>query len=204
MIGQVEVLAYGLGWYVFVYKGRYMVVHGGDAVGQSTLLMLAPEENLAVAVFLNTLSWVFPFIGVYITDALLDDEPPRDHCGEAMAIFRGIQQQAAAGIQQFRDARDKTSSPTLPLEGYVGTYTSDLFGEIEISLGDGQLIHSFGGSGKYDADLEHWEHDTFLANYNNRHTEPELLTFAVGEDGKVGALDVRSMETFVDTFRSTS
>jgi hypothetical protein len=158
---------------------------------------------MAVVVFLNTLSWLFPFIGVYIIEALLDIEPRRDRCGEALGIFKDIQQQAAAGIQQFIDARDASSSPTLPLEGYVGTYASDLFGEIEISLQGGQLTHRYGTSGRYDALLDHWEHDTFLAHYNNRHTDPEFLSFSVGEDGEVVALDVRGMESFVDTFQRT-
>ena len=82
----------------------------------------------------------------------------------------------------------------------MGTYASDLFGEIEITHGDGQLVHRYGASGMYDAVLEHWEHDTFLAHYNNRHEEPEFVSFTVGDDGEVSALDVRSPERFVDTF----
>lgn len=198
MIGSVDVLSYGLGWYVFVRNGRLTVVHGGDAVGQSSMLMFIPEDRLIVAVLLNTLTWVFPFLGVYIVDALLSR--PTDYCGEALGTFKGIQQQAAAGIQQVIDARAEESSPSLELDAYAGRYASDLFGEIEISVRDGQMVHRYGSSGKYDAELAYWEYDTFLANYHNRHSEPEFVTFLIGEDGGVSALEIRSLDLFVDKF----
>lgn len=197
--GGVDILAYGLGWYVSIYKRRHLVVHGGDAVGQSSALMLMPQENLAMVILANSLTWFYPFLGFYLADALQGDS--RDYCGEALGIFKGMQQQAQAGIQQMVDARDKESPPTLPLEEYVGMYSSDLFGEIEIAVQDGQLVHKYGSSGKYDAELEHWEGDTFVANYHNRHSEPEFVAFTFGENGKVDALQVRSLELFVDTFR---
>lgn len=202
MAGSVDVLAYGLGWYVCIYKGRLLVVHGGDAVGHSSVLMFMPQENLAMAIFVNTLTWVHAFLGFYITDALLDT--PRDFCAEAMQIMTGAQQQAQAGIQQMVDARDRESSPTLPLEEYAGTYSSDLFGEIEITFQDGQLVHRYGGGDFFVAELEHWEGDTFVANYHNRTYDPEFITFAVGDDKKVRALEVKSLELFVDTFRRIS
>jgi hypothetical protein len=176
-----------------------MMVHGGDAVGQSSMLMLIPEERLIVAILLNKLTWVYPFLGVYIVDSLLGT--PRDYCSEALGIFKGIQQQAGAGIQQVVDARAEESSPSLDLDAYAGRYASDLFGEIEISVRDGQLTHRYGSSGEYDAELAHWEYDTFLVNYHNRHSEPEFVTFSIEENSRVSALEVRSMDLFVDRFR---
>jgi hypothetical protein len=163
------------------------------------MLMFIPEKKLVVTILLNTLTWVFPFLGVYIVDALLGT--PRDYCAEAKAIFEGIGQQAGAGIQQMLNARAVDSAPSLDLAAYAGRYACDLFGEIEISVGDEQLVHRYGSSGLYDATLTHWEHDTFLAHYNNRHTDPEFITFVLSDEGTVSALDVHGLESVVDRFQ---
>lgn len=198
--GSDDMLAYGLGWYVGVFKGRPMVVHGGDAVGHSSVLMFMPQEKLAIAIFVNSLTWVHPFLTMYLTDLLLNGTM-RDYCTEALNIFKGMQEKAQPQIKQVIDTRRKGSLPNLSLRKYTGTYSSDLFGKIKITLRGKQLFHQYGTSGKYNAELTHWEDDTFVANYHNRHSDPEFITFILGEDGKVNALQVKSLELFVDTFQ---
>ena len=66
------------------------------------------------------------------------------------------------------------------------------------------MTYDFGNSGTYDATLEHWEHDTFVANYRDRHAEPEFITFSCEPDGQIHALEVRSLDLFVDKFRRIS
>lgn len=47
------IAAYGLGWFLSLYKGRSLVVHSGGGVGWRTRSALLPNEGIAVSILLN-------------------------------------------------------------------------------------------------------------------------------------------------------
>jgi hypothetical protein len=83
------------------------------------------------------------------------------------------------------EKRVKDTRPTFPADRYAGTYTDDLHGPLEVAARDGRLSATFHG---WTFDLEHWHHDTFRATDRERRTPKFLVTFSVGDDGKVAGL----------------
>jgi len=67
---------YGIGWFIGVTEdGLRVIQHSGGTVGVSTVLALAPEENLAVAVLSNTDSQWPDAILIEIVCTLLSGRP---------------------------------------------------------------------------------------------------------------------------------
>jgi CubicO group peptidase (beta-lactamase class C family) len=195
---DVNILAYGLGWWVGEHQGRYMVFHGGQWLGSNTVLFFMPQEKLGIGMFLNTTQTVVHApLGFYIVDAIFGSAP--DYSARAAMIMKAVEAQAREGARATIDARDADIAPTLPLEAFVGTYSSDLFGEIQISLQGEQLFHQYGTAHSGDALLEHWQGNTFLAHYDNRLNDPEFIVFQV-EDAAVKALYMPDPDYPSDTF----
>ncbi len=198
-MGVTEFAAYGLGWYVCNYRGRHMAVHGGDAAGHSALMILLPEEQSAVAMLVNTQTWGHAFVSMYLADWLLGEE--RDHSRAGLAMWAQLEQQARLRAQQDVAGRDPGIAPSLPLAAYAGTYTSPIFGDITISFQAGGWLRYQHGGGSYSrAPLEHWQGDTFLIQYQNMVAEPEFISFAIGADGTVQAIEFKSSDPPADRF----
>ena len=55
------------------------------------------------------------------------------------------------------------TSPTLPLDGYTGTYESDLYGTAEIRRSGKNLLLQLGP--RLVAEVSHWQQDAFEAKF---------------------------------------
>lgn len=53
MCGVAASESYGLGWFLFDYRGQSMVMHGGGITGQRSAVVLLPEMGLGIAVLSN-------------------------------------------------------------------------------------------------------------------------------------------------------
>jgi CubicO group peptidase (beta-lactamase class C family) len=69
-------LGYGLGWIIDVYAGHYMLQHGGEVPGFTSMMAFMPFEQLGVVVLCNTGNTVVPdYFMRNIVDILLGLEP---------------------------------------------------------------------------------------------------------------------------------
>ncbi|WP_416182747.1 DUF3471 domain-containing protein [Methanobacterium sp.] len=55
---------------------------------------------------------------------------------------------------------------TLPLSGYVGVYSNDLFGNINLTTSDNTLFCQYGADSRTYG-LKHWNYDVFEEQTNN-------------------------------------
>ena len=67
---------YGLGWFMGLHKGNYLVAHGGGIDGFVSHVVLFPEEKMGIVVLTNSdRSFLFPnAASLAIADLLLDKE----------------------------------------------------------------------------------------------------------------------------------
>jgi hypothetical protein len=80
------------------------------------------------------------------------------------------------------------------LEAYAGTYTDPLYGELEITMKDGQLRLFYNPA--YAGALEHWHYDTFRAIYDQPIRGRSFVTFELNARGEPAVADVQGLTRF--------
>jgi CubicO group peptidase (beta-lactamase class C family) len=160
---------YGLGWGVMDYLGRKVVSHGGAADGMYSRVVLVPEEKLGMVILTNAMTSLQTALSYRILDAFLGGTE-RDWSAEFLESHRRGQQRWAERWAQWDGERAQDTTPSLPLDGYAGTYRGPLYGDATVKLEDGALVLRLLPNPDLVADLTHWHHDTFLIEW--RHEFP--------------------------------
>jgi hypothetical protein len=95
--------------------------------------------------------------------------------------------------------RDATSRPSLALAGYAGTYRDDWYGDVTVALEDGRLVLRFSHTPSLVGDLEHWQHDGFVARWRDRELRADAFVwFALDPDGRVEQVRMRPVSSATD------
>jgi CubicO group peptidase (beta-lactamase class C family) len=185
---ETHFMSYGLGWTLQDYRGRKVVVHGGNIDGMSALVAMMPEENVGLVILANMGGSPLPGAIMYrVFDAQLR-APPRDWSAEMLRTHR-----ASAGKPKEPE-RATGTSPSLSPAKYAGTYTSDLYGEMRVVEDGGKLVMRYGPTIAFD--LEHWHHDTFRAHFRDPMRSRTFVTFTLNAQGKVDELKTEHMSAF--------
>jgi Domain of unknown function (DUF3471) len=95
-------------------------------------------------------------------------------------------------------ARPAAAGPSLPLDGYAGTYTDPWYGNIEIAARDGRLTIDFKSTPRMAGTLEHYRYDTFVTRIEDKAVEPAYVTFALDADGKVERITMKAVSPLAD------
>lgn len=135
---------YGLGWIVNDYRGKKVVQHAGAVDGMLGLVAMIPEEKLGIVVLTNRLphqlAWALElkvfdaFLGGSTVDWSATMKAEADKA-ESEQKQRTVEQRAAAKV-----AAAPQPATTLPLDRYLGTYSSDLYGKATVALENGALV----------------------------------------------------------------
>jgi CubicO group peptidase (beta-lactamase class C family) len=183
--------AYALGWFVSDYQGKLRVEHDGDLDGMHSKVVLIPELRLGVAAMTNSDTPVAEIIAGRAIDAALG-LPFEDRSGRALAAKKVADAAKKRAWEQTLAARAKDTNPSLPLAGYAGKYTSDLYGDVRVAEEDGKLVLHFVPTPSLVADLEHWHYDTFRAKWRrpNPFIPDGWATFVLDRAGKAVELKV--------------
>jgi CubicO group peptidase (beta-lactamase class C family) len=190
-----NIMSYGLGWYVTDYRGTKMVFHPGQLHGFVAAIALLPELKIGGVILLNVYQTILhPMLGYFLFDSILGFD--RDYSGEMKTMLSQWRAGAEIEIQGMLASRPNPKQAALPLEGLAGTYVSDLFGEIFITLEGEKLFHRYGETDLFTADLDLWEGLTFVVEYRNKINPPEFLTFISDEHGIVTSLEVKDVDLF--------
>ena len=74
------------------------------------------------------------------------------------------------------------------MQAYTGKYASDLYGDAEITLRDGNLFVKFPNNNILK--LEHWNYDIFKGSFNNFWWDKSSVQFFLNNDGKVSHFEM--------------
>ncbi|HEV2132016.1 MAG TPA: serine hydrolase [Longimicrobiaceae bacterium] len=188
--------AYGLGWSLQDYRGHKMVHHGGALDGMRTHVAMIPEEKLGVVVIANMEPTTLHVALVYrILDAYLG-APARDWSADLLAVANRQRREAEQRQDSIAQARVAGTSPSLPLERYAGSYSGEMYGQMQVAHEDGRLVLRFGPS--WAGDLEHWHYDTFRVTWRDPSMGRSFVTFALNAAGRVERMQI---ENFGDLTR---
>src|SRR5882724_514587 len=191
--------AYGLGWGLTEYRGFRMVSHTGGLMGFVSRVTLVPDLNLGVVVLTNQQSGgAFQSMTYRILDHFMN-APATDWVAafkksEEMGLAR-----AAEVEKRLASTRAADSKPSLSLAKYAGRYTDAWYGDITISLENDKLVLRFGHTPLLVGDLEHWQHDTFVARWRDRSLEADaFVTFALKPDGGIEQRKMAAVSPLTD------
>ncbi|UCC82513.1 MAG: serine hydrolase [Gemmatimonadota bacterium] len=151
--------AYGMGLFVGTYRGHKVVQHGGGIDGFISRLSFMPRKRVGLIVLTN-LSGNNPVPtiverGVY--DRILGLDPV-----DWAARVREQEEEEAAAEEKAEEAgrsfQVEGTTPSHPLEDYVGSYEHAGYGVIAVQLEGAGLTASFNDA---TTPLEHFHYDVF-------------------------------------------
>jgi CubicO group peptidase (beta-lactamase class C family) len=194
-----QFLGYGLGLGIADYRGHKVVRHSGGLPGYVSYVVRVPDAGLGVAVLTNQESELaYTALAYRLLDHFLG-APPTDW----LAAWQKVQAWQQAGVdkavRETAARRDTSSKPSLPLTGYAGTYRDDWYGDVTVALEDGRLVVRFSHTPSLVGDLEHWQHDTFVARWRDRELRADaFISFALDADGRVEQAKMRAVSPETD------
>jgi len=191
-----HLMAYGLGWFLSDYEGKYLVQHGGNIDGMTALVAMLPEEKYGVVILTNMNGTNLPTaLMLRLFDAHLK-RPAKDWSAQMRARIDSMRTVALAAQQRQGDPRVPNTKPSLPLSGYAGTYADSAYGTLKVSESGGALSLEYGPN--WRGPLEHYHFDTFRMKLSTPVLPPVPVTFRLNAAGKVDEvqLDLAGQVTF--------
>ncbi len=189
--------AYGLGWSLGEYRGRYFVRHYGEDDGMSSVVGLLPEEKLGVVILTNLhVTSLHTALLYRIFDAFLKAKP-EDWSSLYLKVRTTEELKAAAEEAEREKARVTNTQPSLPLSRYAGTFSNTTYGDATVIEEGGKLVVRLSASPTYIGDLEHWQHDTFLSRWRDPVAEKTFISFTLNAAGEVDEMKLKVAD-FID------
>jgi hypothetical protein len=183
--------AYGLGWSLGEYRGRYFVRHYGEDDGMSSVVGLLPEEKLGVVILTNLhVTSLHTALLYRIFDAFLKAKP-EDWSNLYLKVRTNEESKTAADRAAAEKARARNSLPSLPLSRYAGNYSNTTYGDATVIEESGKLILRLSASPTYIGDLEHWQYDTFLSRWRDPVAESTFISFTLNAAGEVDEMKLK-------------
>ncbi|WP_363796782.1 serine hydrolase [Lysobacter firmicutimachus] len=191
---------YGEGWQLTDYRGRKLVWHTGGWPGMVSRVTLVPEHKLGVVVLTNAeLPGAFQAVTMRALDAYLD-APRTDWNAAYAAALAKSRSKADESWNKHVAARAPDSRPSLPPQGYAGTYRDPWYGDVSIeAAADGKLRLRFTRTAELVGTLEHWQHDSFIVRWDRRWLNADaFVNFALTADGKVREVRMEAVSPLTD------
>ena len=178
-----HLMAYGLGWFLSDYEGKYLVQHGGNIDGMTALVAMVPEEKFGIVILSNMNGSQMPTTVMLRAFDLQLKRPAKDWSAEMRKQYDAMVKQAQAMQARNGTQRVPNTKPSLPLSAYVGTYADSLYGIVKVTESNGTLNLAFGPT--WHGPLEHWHFDTFHMKLDTPVLPPVPVTFRLNAAGKV-------------------
>ena len=190
---------YALGLGTLDYRGRQLLTHTGGLPGYVSRIAMLPELRLGVAVLTNQESGsAFNAIAWRVLDHYLGVKAP-DYVGIYQALAARNRAKLSKETAQAAGERDSTSGPSLPLAGYAGRYLDAWYGAVAIGEENGGLVIRMTRTPSMVGDLEHWQHDTFVARWDDAELRADaFVTFALTPEGTIDQAKMRAVSPATD------
>ena len=190
---------YGLGWFIYEYRGQKVVWHGGNCDGMSCVIGMMPEKKMGVVILQNTFPTRFEY------DLMLRIMDMESGLPETEWRSLGEAQPISMTLQKYTPGPDDKPINQTAFEKYLGFYSSDLFGECEIRLEGDKAVLRF--KAFPSALLRARADNAFVADFGKGASGMfglilggrvwEEVKFSLDEDGAVKGMDVDRFGVFI-------
>lgn len=158
-------LYYGLGWIYEEREPYSLVWHNGGSFGHHSMIAFVPESDIGIVILSNSVSSIPECLAYWFFDRYFG-LPEKDYCNISLAQNLMLENLTSS----YELKRPEPFQTPLPLERYVGNYTNDIYGPINISVTAKQdhLLATMGPRPTKNI-LYPWNRDVFSTQ------EPEFL-----------------------------
>jgi CubicO group peptidase (beta-lactamase class C family) len=191
--------SYGLGLQLRDYKGRKVALHGGALLGFYSRVVMVPEEKLGIAILTNAESGgAMTSLQYRILDHYLGASP-----SDWIRLIDEVEQEALAKDKAAQAKANTTraakSSPSLPLAAYDGEYEDRWYGKVAIKQVGNKRVMSFLKTPDLTGELEHFQHDTFIVRWKDRHFNADAyVSFSLNPDGTIERMKMAPVSSEID------
>lgn len=194
MIPETNFRSYSLGWALMDYNGMKVVSHNGGYDGMISQTLFIPEADLGFVIMTNSLSSMYYPLMYHTLDELLGVEGKKNWNEIILANITKNEERSKEETAKLEAARELNTKPSLPAKAYVGYYGSEVYDTVEIKQ-EGENLHiQFGRSPSFNAELKHWQHDTYQIEFVAFPSlQKGYVSFDISRDAAV-----KSMEIFLD------
>lgn len=187
---------YGLGWNVnYDADGRRRISHSGAfALGAGTNVNLSLDDGLGIIVLTNAApTGVAEAIGAQFLDLAIRGTSSEDWLRLYKGLFSQMMAEEIAGEAAYREA-PAAPAPAAPATAYVGTYSNDLYGDIEVVETDGGLSLILGPRHMRFA-MTHFDRDIFTYVTQGESAVGKAgILFTLSPDGKARSVTVTNLD----------
>jgi len=178
--------AYGLGWFMHDYRGKFVVFHSGSLNGYRTHVDLLPKEQIGFVVLINVGRSAAT---VAMRNALIDlltNQSPRDWNAYYLMQDAKSDQREADAKRDRESKRVRDTHPSHALDAYAGDYKHPAYGTAKVTRdGDALVLHW----NQLTLPLTHWHYDTFHAESEADDVD-EMVSFSPNGDGAIAKLTI--------------
>ena len=188
--------AYGLGWRLADVHGYKEVSHTGSLSGWRSYAVLIPELELGVVLLSNGSSSAAR--STVVNTIVRSFMPVEQHDWIQMVLDEieiEKQNDAIAAIDESSSNAGSMPDKVLELSSFAGRYRDPWFGDVVISLEDGQLVFSADKSPKFTGSMSHHDGNRFSVRWTDRSLEADAyVLFEMDRDDRVTAISMMKMQ----------
>ena len=183
---------YGLGWQIGKYRDENVTYHHGGFAGWSSHVSFMPDRKIGVAVMINESTAggrVGHLLATYAYDRLLSKDTNESYARQLQEVSDRYGKMKQQMIGSFKSRASRTSQLSRPLSEYTGRYSSDMLGNIDISVEGNTLRVRMGYLNVISTPFTKKE----TIRVEMTPGEGEVIEFNTGTDGKVNSLTYAGM-----------
>ena len=168
-----EFTSYGFGWWVTPRNNDKFIEHNGGIDGMAAKLFMLKDMNIGVIILTN----ISKEPASYLLKAKLLEQLFNDTSLDFYDIVKGYRDRRV-NRKPTTKKRVMDTSPSLPLDDFVGVYTDKMCGDIYVKmLDEKELEISFSNSFIFKGKLTHWHFDTFQIQWDDIRVPKGYITF---------------------------
>ena len=165
-----------------------IIWHNGGTL-MKTMIAYVPEQKIGIVILSNYVTELPELLAFRFFDQYAG-KPAKDLSAEALAESEKMKK----GEKARKPVAPQNPLAAMPLEKYVGDYSNNVYGKINISVVDGKLTVVMGPK-KEKLALQHWDKDIFAMHWlsDGLGSEFGFAIFQVEPQGKVTRVTLDSL-----------
>ncbi len=179
---------YGLGWFQQDYAGLKVDYHTGSIDGMVAICGLIRSHGIGVYVLSNLDHAEARHALMFSAFDSLLGRPARDWSGEFKTLYTRLRAEGEDAEKKEATRRKANTKPSLALSDYAGRYFDPLLGEVDVEVAPGGAALRLRYGTAFIGPLEHWNFDTFRANWDAKWRGSALASFVLDPAGQASEL----------------
>lgn len=191
--------SYGLGWFISDLNGYVVYSHTGGMPGFLSKTTLIPELNLGVVVLTNTEpgGYAFQSISAAIVDSYTGARI--DRLQQMADLIKAREAEGDSVTTAVWDIVKRAKPTNLNLQSFVGTYHDNWFGDVTVTMKDGNLWFKSIRSPKLTGRMYFYKGNTFAVKWDYQDMNCDAFaTFSLDEEGRASGIRMKGISPNID------